>query len=232
MRCRVVAFLLAFAPCALPGLPVLALPPIDLCEEDPGSPLCNPPDLEPPDPCELDPASCPVDPEPDPCELDPASCEPQPEPEPEPDAASFGTLHGALRVTARGQRKKQDAPVHLVIRGTAFDMVALAGCDELEGTLEPGKRAAKAEIFFDARAELTFAAIVAGLAAEAAGGNPGETVGQSLKITLKEDPSGEAILKIKGSVLFEDAGKVTVKAKYLGTLEESSLPEAVACSSR
>ena len=118
----------------------------------------------------------------------------------------------------------------MVIRGANVDVLVRATCDELEGTMEPGKRTGKAELFFDDRTELTFAALVGRLAAEAAGENPGETVGQSLKVTLKQLPSGETLLKIKGSVLFELAGKVTVKAKYLGALETGAIPEVEVCS--
>ena len=62
---------------------------------------------------------------------------------------------------------------------------------------------------------------------------PGRRQGRAeifLKVTSKQDPGGDAVLKIKGSVLFEHAGKVTVKAKYLGTLETAELPEIEVCS--
>ena len=237
MRCRVVAFLIAFVPYALPGLPALAIPPIDFCEKNPDSPLCDPvdpdpdPDPDPVDPCLEDPASCPVDPEPEPepCELDPVSCEPQPEPEPEPDTAFFGTLHGALRVKTGGQRAKDEGPVTLVLRGADVDMLSQSTCLAFEGAMEPTKRPAKAEIFLDDPSELTFAALVAVVVGEATGENTGETIGANLKITLKGDPSGPAMLKIKGSVLFARIGKVAVKAKYVGTMDSGALPEVPTC---
>lgn len=232
MRCRVAAFLIAFVPYALPGLPALALPPIDFCEKNPESPLCNPvdPDPDPVDPCEVDPASCPVDPEPepDPCDVDPASCEPEPEPTPDDDPF-FGTLNGSLRVKAKGHRKKLEGPVAMVFRGTDFDLVSHATCLGMEGTIVPTSKLLKVELFLDDPSESTFGSLVAGVVADAVGENPGEAVGQSLEISVKADPSQNVVLKIKGSVLYAGVGKVTVKAKYVGTMVTGGLPEVPAC---
>jgi hypothetical protein len=236
MRCRVVAFLIGFVPYALPGLPALALPPIDFCEKNPDSPLCDPvdPDPDPVDPCVEDPASCPVDPEPepdpepDPCDVDPASCEPEPEPEPDDDPF-FGTLTGSLRVKAKGHRKKLDGPMTMVFRGSDFSLLSQPTCLAMEGTIVATRKLLKVELFLDDPAESTFGALVARLVAEAVGESPGESVGQSLKISVKSDPSGNVVLKIKGSVLFAGIGKVPVKAKYVGTMETGSIPEVPTC---
>jgi hypothetical protein len=232
MRCRIAAFLIAFVPYALPGLPALALPPIDFCEKNPDSPLCNPvdPDPDPVDPCEVDPASCPVDPEPepDPCDVDPASCEPQPEPEPDDDPF-FGTLTGALRVNVKGHRKNLEGPMTVVLRGSDFELLSQPTCLAMQGTMVPTRKLLKAELFLDDPSESTFGSLVAGVAEEAAGAEPGEASGQSLKISLKADPDGNVVLKIKGSVVYGGIGKVAVKAKYRGTMETAELPEVPTC---
>jgi hypothetical protein len=234
MRCRVVAFLIAFASSALPGFPALALPAIDFCDKNPDSPLCNPadPDPDPVDPCEVDPASCPVDPqpEPDPCEADPASCEPEPEPEPEPDDDPFfGTLDGSLRVNVKGQRRKLEGPMTVVFRGADFDLLSQPTCLAMQGALAPTNKFLKVELFFDDPSESTFGSLVAGVAAEAAGASPGEATGQSLKMSLKADEAGNVVLKIKGAVLFGSFGKVAVKAKYRGTMATGAIPEVPVC---
>ena len=245
MRFRAVLFLVAFFHYAFPVLPALAAPPIDFCEKNPDSPLCDPvdPDPDPVDPCVEDPASCPVDPEPepDPCEVDPASCEPEPdpceadpascepEPEPEPNELLFGTLNGTLRVKGRGFRKKAEGPVSMVLDEERFDLLSHATCLALGGTMTATRQQLKAEIFLDDPSESTFATLVAGLADEAAGVPPGNPIGQNLKIIVKLDESGNALLKIKGSVLYDGIGKVSVKAKYAGALEVGSIPEIPTC---
>jgi hypothetical protein len=230
MRRRVAFFLVAYFHFALPGLPALALPPIDFCEKNPDSPLCDPvdPDPDPVDPCVEDPASCPVEPEPEPCEVDPASCEPEPEPEPDDDPL-FGTLTGSLRVKAKGQRQKLDGPMTMVFRGSDFELLSQPTCLAMEGTIVATRKRLKVELFLDDPAESTFGSLVARIVAEAVGESPGESIGQSVAVSVKADASGNVVLRIKGSVLFAGIGKVPVKAKYVGTMETGPLPEVPTC---
>jgi hypothetical protein len=142
---------------------------------------------------------------------------------------TFGTLNGSLRVKGRGFNEKRESPVTGVLAEGAFQMLSHATCLSLVGSIEPKPRnPAKAEVFLDDPSESTFAQLVAAFAADAAGEPPGTPVGQSVKITLKVE-DGTALLKIKGAVLFDGIGKVAVKAKYAGPVENGSIPELPAC---
>ena len=231
---------------ALLAAPSGALPPIDFCEKNPESPLCNPeeppidpcdvnPELcEPPDPCELDPASCePPDPceldpascePPDPCEVDPASCEPDPceldpascEPEPEPPA--IGNLTGSARVKGRGFKETVDVVLDLVVDGTSFTI--LNGCDIYQGQLAPkGKKGQKFKLFLDDASSDAYTQYVAQQASAARGAGIGAPLGESSRLVLKRGDDGSASLKLKSEVLFE-SGEVTFKAHLNGVLAE------------
>lgn len=242
MRCHpalVAAALLAL----LAGAPARALPPIDFCETNPSSPLCNPDDppidptdpceenpqlCEPPDPCVADPASCEP---PDPCELDPAACEPadpcvadpascEPEPEPEPPA-SFAALTGSGRVKGRGFKAKVDLALDLSVDGQLFALLESGGCgDAFQGQLVPkGKKGKKLQLFLDERSGDAFAALVAAQAGEARGASVGAPLGDSTRLVLKRGDDGSVSLKVKSEVLFED-GEVVLKASLAGVLTE------------
>jgi hypothetical protein len=223
MRCRVTLFLAAFLYYGFPGMPALAAPPIDFCEKNPESPLCDPGDPgDPPvDPCIEDPSACPVDPgsDPDPCEVDPASCEP---PEEEPQIGTSGTLHGTLRAKGRAFRSKIPSVTRLILADAQASIrlhdlcIALSGLVETKATKRP--KPAKSEVVLDEQGALALVDLAEVLAEEATGAEVGEALEQDVTISLKRDDAGGVLLKLKGSVTFAGAGKIALKARYEGEL--------------
>jgi hypothetical protein len=227
------------------GAPALALPPIDFCEENPDSPLCqgddppidpceiNPQLCEPPDPCELDPASCePPDPcvedpascEPDPCELDPASCEPEPEPEP---TGEIAPLTGSARVKGEGFKATVPLELELAVEGTSFVLAGDGGCSIYQGQLVPrGKKGNKFQLFFDEPSSDAFTALVAIHAGQARGAGLGAPLGETTRLVLKRGDDGSASLKVKSEVLFQE-GEVLFKAKLGGVFADERAAERV-----
>lgn len=220
-----------------------ALPPIDFCDENPNSPLCDPgdpdpcvehPDLcvdpcesdptscEPVDPCEIDPASCePVDP----CEVDPASCEP----EPEPEVATHGSLDGSARVKGDGFHQALELGAELYFDDATFSLMERGGCTLFTGSLAPkGKQGNKLQLFLDDASSDAYAAFVAQTAAAASGRSTGSPLGESAKLILKLKDDGTALLKIKSETLFDSAGEVAFKARLTGPVTTGPVPKTSA----
>jgi hypothetical protein len=231
MRARAALFLAAFLYWTFPGLPAAAKPPVDFCEKNPDSPLCDLEDPEDPpvDPCVENPADCPADPDPDPdpCEVDPASCEPA-----EPETGTFGTLHGTLRAKGRGFQLKTPSDVALIMAEARASLLIHGACAHLSGEVltKAGKRP-KTEVSLDEHGAQAFTDLAGVIARDGTGAPPGEPTEQDVKISLKLDEDGGVLIKMKGSVTFADAGKVVVKARYEGevTTGPIDLPPVPGC---
>jgi hypothetical protein len=166
---------------------------------------------EPPiDPCELDPRGCqPIDP----CAANPLSCEAPPLVE--PPAPLFAHQFGeSARLKGQGFKTTQPYTLQMNFDIVALTFLAMDGDGTLySGHLVPrGTQGTRFRLFLDGASEEAFAADVAARGAAAAGRGAGSALGESSKLTLKQNPDGSAALKIKSEVLVSGVGEVGFKA--------------------
>jgi hypothetical protein len=189
---------------------------IAFCEKFPDAPICQIDD--PPDPCEVDPASCEPEPEPEP--------ESEPEPQPEPPVFSDrANLTGSALVKGEGFKDRSDYSMSIVFNGEAF--VLRNVCDAMIGVLVPkGKKGNKFQLFFDDVSKTTFAEFVFAEARRVATGGARRklaVLAESSTFLLKLREDGTAALKIKSQVVPAPETEVLFKGNLTGSVEPLAL---------
>lgn len=194
--------------------------------------LCNPtqPPQPPPDPCFLDPDSCPPEPPcvgglcpPLPlCEVAPSLCEDPPVAEPvdeePPEQEVFDhRLTGTAKVKARGGKSKEPYTLLLTVDTIALTFSAMDESGTLyTGNLVPkGKKGLKFKLFLDSGSSTLFEADVASRGLAASGLPSAPPSGGATKLTLKLNQDGSASLRMKSEVLVPAVGEIVFKANLL-----------------
>jgi len=135
--------------------------------------------------------------------------------EPEPPAPLFTHEFGELaRLKGEGFKTTQPYTLRMHFDTAALIFLAMDGEGTLySGHLVPrGTQGTRFRLFLDSASEDAFAADVASRGAAAAGRSAGSALGESSKLTLKQNPDGSTSLKIKSEVLVNGVGEVGFKA--------------------